>query len=434
MSVVLQALGLEAPGYQGRIVEAAYTSPLGQRIPFLFQDVSREWEKRTTKFDFNGLDGWYVADYGTSGRDYPLRCIFDGPDHDLIATAFEEGLAARGKGRLEHPLYGSFDVVPTGAVTRRNDLVGDVAASIIEVTFSTTLASIYPSSGPALPSEISAAVAGFNLAAALEFQGATTLSSALDQASGKATIRKGLKAVRNALGAVSGQTAAARREFDSRYRLINEGLDTLVGQPLLLAQQVSGLVQAPARALAGLQSKLEGYALLADKLFGLSSSGTGTSTATAGAARRARNDLRIADLFAMSAVGAVVLATVDEEYDSRPGALAAAESMVAQMDATVEWREGRFEELEEVDEGGAYQALQESVALNGGYLVAGSFDLPVELRLVTDRARTAVDLCAQLYGDVGDEALQFFLDSNRLSGAEILEIPKGRTVVHYRAV
>lgn len=433
MSVIAQALGIDAPGWQGRVKPAAYTSPFGTRIPFLFAEVSREYEKRTAKFEFNGLDGWYVTDNGVGGRDYPMRCIFEGADHDLIASSFEAGLIERGKGRLEHPLYGTFDVVPTGSITRRNDLVQSASETVIEVTFSTTLASIYPAVSGVPVDEIVAAIDGFNLAAALEFADVASLSSKLDQATGKATIKKALNAVRGTLRSVSDQTAASRRDFDSRFRLINDGLDVLVGQPLLLAQQINGLIQAPSRAVAGLGGKLTGYALLAERLFGISGPSSSSTVLIPKARRRAKTDFRIADLCALSAASGAILSVTEQEYGSRPAALSAADVVSTQLDSVISWREGQLETLEETDIGGAYQSLQQAAALSGGRLVDLSFELPAERRLVTERARTPVDLCAELYADLGDEQIQFFLDTNRLTGSEILEIPKGRTVVYYRA-
>ena len=78
----------------------------------------------------------------------------------------------------------------------------------------------------------------------------------------------------------------------------------------------------------------------------------------------------------------------------------------------------------------AYQQLQEAAALTAGFLVFISFSLKQERRLVLDRARTVIDLAAELYGSV-DDPLDFFIASNRLSGSEILELPIGREVVYY---
>ncbi len=83
-----------------------------------------------------------------------------------------------------------------------------------------------------------------------------------------------------------------------------------------------------------------------------------------------------------------------------------------------------------VDTGETYQQLQQSTALSAGFLVELSFTLAQERRIVLGRARTIIDLVAELYGEI-DTQLDFFIDTNDLSGDEILELPAGREVVYY---
>lgn len=427
-----QALGLisEPNGWQGRVKEGAYKSPSG--TPFYFEDVGRDTPLRTKAFDFVQINGSYIQQNGYGARSYPLRCIFSGLHHDLIATSFEAALLERGIGILEHPLYGTFDVVPVGTVARRNDLVTAANQSVVEITFSTTLAEIYPSGAGFPKSEILAALDAFNLAAALEFENQTTLTSKLDQASGKSTVRKVLGAVSSSLKSVSDQVYTARREYDSNYRAINEGLDVLIGQPLLLAQQIEGLILAPSRAAIGIRNRLSGYLALAQSLFTINT-GIKDGSQNESAKRANENDFAIADLSVLTSLAGSIGAVATATYKSRPEALAAALEIVSQTDAAITWREARLESLagSVVDTGGAYQAIQEAAALTGGYLVDLSFGLLAEKSMVTERARTPIDLCAQLYGSLDDDKLQLLIDTNNFTGSEILEIPKGRTVVWY---
>lgn len=83
-----------------------------------------------------------------------------------------------------------------------------------------------------------------------------------------------------------------------------------------------------------------------------------------------------------------------------------------------------------VDTGETYQALQESVALSTGFLVALSFTLVQERRFFLKRSRNYVELVAELYGTV-DDRLDFFINTNGLSGDEMIELPAGREIVYY---
>ena len=50
--------------WQDRIVEAAYTSPSGERLTFDYENVSKSVEKKTTAFEFPDADGTFVQDLG----------------------------------------------------------------------------------------------------------------------------------------------------------------------------------------------------------------------------------------------------------------------------------------------------------------------------------------------------------------------------------
>ena len=154
--------------WMDRLKEAAYISPSGTRYTFEFENVSNSRDKKTTNFEFPDVDGTYVQESGSAGRSFPLRCIFWGADYDLEAAEFDAALFEAGTGKLEHPIYGTVDVVPTGTVTRRDDLKTAANQAIIDVTFMSTIGLIYPSAQADPASEVLTAVAAFNTAQAAE--------------------------------------------------------------------------------------------------------------------------------------------------------------------------------------------------------------------------------------------------------------------------
>lgn len=448
-------LGLlgEGESWKDRLAEAAYTSPSGTRIKFSYGALTREFDKRTTAFDFAGVDNSYVQENGYGSRRYPMRCIFTGSNCDRIATAFEAALLESGVGKLEHPLYGTIDVVPFGTVTRRDDPIAEGNVSVVEVTFWTTTGAIYPRSQSHPQSEILAALDGFDVAAAQQFADAMDLASAVSKASAKASLKKFLRDVSAALEAASDKVAAVRRQFTDIQSQINFGMDVLIGQPLLLAQQVVNLVRAPGRALSGLTDRLDSYANLADRILASALGAPGDTLASGSefAARTTKiaNDFHLADLIASSAVagaiGAIVADPVDDsgpvqgaQVASRADALATADALLTMYDAVNAWRESGFDALGEQEQLGAYQldtgstyrALQAATALTAGYLLQVSFSLAPERAVELDRESTIVNMAAELYGDV-DEQLDFLINTNELTGTEILELPRGRRLVYY---
>lgn len=430
--------------WQDRVKAAAYSSPSGIRIPFAFTEVSRETTLRSTEFEFNGIDGAWIQQNGFGARKYPLTCLFSGAEHDRIATQFELALLERGVGQLEHPLYGTFAVVPTGTITRRNDLVTGNNQSVVEVTFSTTLASVYPSGVGYPRSEIEDSISDFELAAALQFATAAELSSSVSKANFKGTLKGVLSEVRALIEKYSGITSDARRAIAEDQAKLNEALDVLVGEPLKLAQQVVGLVLAPARMLQGLQSRLEGYGRMASGIAQLHSSTQGDSSAIPETVRGKRNEAYLVDLVTLTSTAGSVLSTVRSpsptgsgsiptKFKTRPEALQAADSVLAQLDTVITWRDQRLSDLGVLDTGTAYSTLRDAVTRAAGYLVESSFDLTPERRVVLERNRTILDLCAELYGSVSNERLDFLIASNDLTSDQIIELPRGTLIKYYAA-
>lgn len=430
--------------WEDRLREAAFTSPKTKtRIKFLYEDVERTTPINGTMFTFPGVNNAYVQRTGFGSREYPLRCIFSGPNHDKIATAFEAAVLEPGTGRLEHPLYGSIWVVPFGQITRNDMLKTAANQSIVEVTFYTTVGEIYPSSQPSGANEITAAIEGFDVAAAQSFSDGMSLISAVSRAASKATLRSYLLKVSSALKSVSDSVASVNRQFRDLQSSINLGMDILIGQPLLLARQISDLIKAPARALSGIESRLEGYARLATSIFGEASANPAERLASGSSLlerrQRITNDLHTSDLFVGNAVAGSILSTaVAGSFTTRPDAIAAALAIQEQFDAFVAWRDAGFSALDgvqeisatQIDGGGSLAALQDAAATAVGYLVQISFGLVPERRIVLDRGRTIIDLSAELYGDV-DSRLDLLINSNNLTGDEIFELPAGKIISYF---
>jgi prophage DNA circulation protein len=427
------------PSWKQRVKEAAYKSPSGTRLPFAFENVSRTIPLRSAEFQFPGVDNSYVQQNGISARRYPMLCFFWGPDHDRLADIFEGELMKPGVGQLEHPLYGTFDVVPFGEINRRDDLRDAANQSVVEVTFLTTTGAVYPSSPIAAKSEIQARIDEFKAQAAAQFEaGQGGLKKGITKdANLMAKVRGMLTKASKALSSVAAVNTAVTRDFRDAQSAINFGLDTLVGQPLQLAIQMQNMVTAPSRALAGIAQRLDAYHDLAQSV--VDSSGATAELAAGSEVNRVlqklTQDFQVEDLVATAAVVGSVSSAVNNTFATKSEALATAEAILAQLDEIVAWRDEAYENIGEsvtfvVDTGEAYQALLAAVSVAAGYLIQISFTLIPERRLTLDRARTVIDVCAQVYGTV-DGKLDFFIATNDFSGDELLELPAGTTVKYY---
>jgi len=411
--------------WQQRLREAAYTSPNGTRLTFDFEDVRREVDKKTTGFTFPDADGTFVQQNGRSGRRLPLRIFFWGDDYDLEAAAFDAALLENGVGRLEHPAYGQLDVVPFGTITQRDDLKTAANQAVFELTFWETINLVFPASLADPASEVLSAVSAYNTAAAEDFEGLTTLTSAVQTATFRNEYLALVGAAESGLQAIANEQDDVRQQFDAIVDSVTQGINVLVRDPLTLAFQTSLLIQAPARALSSIQARLDAYGNLATSII----SGE-DAIAESSADVRVSNAFHTDDLFASGYVTGSIVSVVNTSFQTKTAALSAAEVILTQFNNVQAWREANFSALLEIDTGGSYQRLQEAVALAAGLLVEISFSLKQERRFTLQHPRTMIDLTAELYGEV-DAQLDFFIDSNDLSGSEMIEIPRGREIVFY---
>lgn len=411
--------------WNDRLREAAYTSPSGVRLTFTYENVSKTVEKKTTAFEFPDANGTFVQDLGHAGRRYPMRLFFWGDDHDLEAKAFESSLLETGEGKLEHPLYGTVNVVPFGEIKTRDDLKTGANQSIMEVTFWSTIGLVYPTVQQDPAAAVLTAVDEYNDAVSQEFEDVTSLDSAVEQATFKNTYQSLLDSAQSNLQAIADVQENVQSQFNAIVDSINQGIDILVSTPLTLAFQTVQMIQSPARALTNIEARLSAYSDLANSLI----TGDG-AVVSPGLDSSISNDFHTNDLYVSTYVTGSVVSVLNNQFATKTEALEAAEAILQQLNDVTNWRDDNFESLGEVDAGSSYQKLQESVALTAGFLVKISFSLKQEFRVVLTRDRTIVDLAAELYGSVDDQ-LDFLISSNNLSGSEILEVPKGREIVYY---
>lgn len=411
--------------WNDRLREAAYTSPSGVRVTFDFEDVSRTVTKKTTGFDFPDADGTYVQDLGHSGRQYPLQVFFWGSNYDLAANLFEGALLERGIGKLEHPVYGVIDVIPFGAISRRDDLKTAANQAVVQVTFWETIGLIYPTSQEDPADSVITAVDEYNAAAAAEFAASTRLGTAVEQARFRSGYLALFSSVSGRLQALSKTGPKIKTQFDTISASITTSIDLLIAEPRTLAAQTTQFIQVVSRAKTDIDTRLTAYGDLAASILG-----TNGEPAVQGLDSQNSNDFHNRDLYAATYVTGGIISVVNTQFDTKTGALSAADTLLALFADWVAWHDDNFQSLGEVDAGSAYQQLQEAVALTAGFLVEISFDLKTERRITLDRERTIVDLAAELYGSVDDQ-LDFLINSNNLSGSEILELPRGREIVYY---
>ena len=414
--------------WQTRLREAAYTSPGGTRLTYLYERATEEYDQKGGAFQFASADGTYVQPLGVSSRRYPERIIVTGDNYDLEAEQWMNILGERGEGLLEHPVHGRKQVIPVGAIRRTEGIVEDANQAFIDVQFFVTTGLLYPNEQNDPTSQVVTAVAAADAAAAAQLAGAQYRATIVEQATFIDRLNSGLDTIRDNLQPIYDTVDTVQRQVEQVQDSINTAINVLVRDPIALAAQVQQLAALPARIVSQAGDRLDAYGNLVRQLTGSSDADNNPRPVRVLASSRA--DLYATDLVASSAAVSQALAVINTEYDNQPQAIDAAEQVLQTIDELSSWRDDSFEVTGEIDNGIAWQAAQAALALTAGAVIQIANDLRRERRVVLTSDRNIVELAYELYGSV-DDRLNDLINDNALAGDAVIEIPRGTEVVYY---
>lgn len=432
--------------WEDRITEAVYTSPSGQEFTGIFEDVSKKMIKKTTPFDFPDVDGTFVQDLGPSGRRYPMRWIFSGEDYDKTADKFDDAIEEKGPGVLQHPLYGTFDVVPFGEITRSDRLVSAANQAVYDITFYATIKIIFPISNLSASNAMGQGFSDFAGTASNAFDRGLSIVTANEITGFIASAKSGLRKIKKAMAKIAATTASIERAFNDLATIAEQTIETLVGGPLLIAAQLIALTRLPSQTIASIQAKLDAYNnLLTDLTSGPS------NQFTQGLDSQAGNAFLVNNLIASSAVLASIESTISPGVDdptaviftTRSQTIEAMESLDGSLTDFIDWSDTNREGLvlaalptrepgttDLIDTGEAYQDLTGVFSISQGRLTQIAFTALQERSVTLDRDRTFIDFSAEFYNQL-DPQYDFIIQSCNLTGIELFELKKGRVMVYY---
>lgn len=409
--------------WQERIGPASYTSPSGVKIPFLYENVSKQVDKHTTAFEFPDADGTFVQSLGRSGRRLPLRLMFSGEDYDIEANAFDEMLNEDGIGILEHPMYGTINVVPFGQIIRRDNLKTGGNQAIFEVTFFETNDLLFPLQVDSAAQDLQSAIDLYLASAPEEFEETIDQDLTEEKISLKDRYKSVKDAAKSGLQKVADVQEDIQQVFDTVNDAIDDAIEVFIADPLALAFQTGIMLQAPARSAALITDRLTAYG---DLLVGIFTNNVGTPSTDSQASNQFRSD----DLLASNLLMATATAVLNNEFETKTDALAAADVLLASLDEFTTWRDDNLVALGLIDAGNVYQKIIDGMSTAAGFLVQISFSLKQERSIVLTTAATPLELEARFYGTL-DTNLDFLINSNAFVGDELFEVPIGRRVVYY---
>jgi prophage DNA circulation protein len=402
--------------YLDRLRDLVYTSPSGATFRPSWSSVERSGGRKVSVTELPLREFPDVQDLGTSARKYPLTVYFDGSAYDETADAFARALAERGRASLSHPRWGDLSVICIAWSQTESfvDGMGRAAFTLDLVeapepqalTASTdTAAAIQAAADSAATTTTSETSAGQIVA-----KNAPTLAKI------KANVLRGVRSIRTGIASIVGVVDSVRREIDEAATEIEATIDTLILDPLVLAQSVVGLARLPALAVAGTKAKVAGYSnIISDLASRFSKTESGPAAADA--------------LTLSSTLTALLESASTGDLSSRDDAVTTAEL------ASAAYAQALAALMSAERDSGLYldpallQALAELEARGSRYLLTSAYSLPVGRTLVLEGERTPLDLAAELYGS--PESLDRLIADNGLSGDALLVIPRGTEIRYY---
>lgn len=436
------------------IGEAAYTSPGGTRMAFNYSaQVERTTPLKTAENVFPDVDGAEIQSLGLGGRKFPMTAIFSGADCLKDADAFEELLCERGYGQLEHPIYGKHTVVPTGEISRSDDLVGGLNESRVKITFSETLAARpFPETEVAAEDALNAAMDGYEDSAAVAFTDIIETGTIDDELQLQGVLKtqsdtlfKGISSLAKKAKDVQNAIQQKVNDFKTEIAQWTGAVDELASNALGIATVLIKTARLPSEIAIGAMAKIEGYssiikdivanvkkdpigakavanqyaatstvlgALVASMGFGVAKSASAAASGTAGSGGNS----------ASASAGGFV---------SRAEVFASADAVAEQFETYKQYMDAQTAKDAFVDTGESYAALLDTVVAAVQVMQAAAFELPMARTVRLTRDRQLLELLAEFYGADGFSRLDQFIADNALTADEIVLLPMGREVTYY---
>jgi prophage DNA circulation protein len=379
-----------------------------------------------------GLNGVYYRDLGFDGRDYPVSCVFDGPDHDRDAQNFIRTLlesALDNPGILEHPVEGVKQVVvDSGRVIEHP--TEDAAETIVEVLFQEqTLPPEVEQNAPTVSTQKQ--FSALSDSASSDFAGL----SFIDTANGRLSAVKAATANINKISETMSSVARGNSQVITQINLIQDdilrNIDTLVKAPATLADQAQALVGTIRNIPGNLQAKIAGW----KELYEGTRSPDGELLAPNGVNR---NALSNRELTCTACVGNMLLA-IAEESDSFTSSLDAlntleeVQALRADLEAFLAEQQSAYDESliqdQYISQSETLDQMATLAQIAGNAVRAAVPQIGARVSVVLPRDHNVLTLCWTYYESIDDPLPDQVIDTNRLDISGIVLLKKGTEIL-----
>ncbi len=406
--------------YTERLRELKYTSPSGKKFTLLFDELSRTGGKKAPVSEFPGQNQGAVQDLGELTGTFPITCYIAGLDYDTEADRFWNALAESGAGKLDHPRWGTINVLPSTR-EQSEQFVDGAGRAVFTITFIRTDDTVfdYPKSSIVADDQITADAdaAADGITSALEGE---TITDVREKAGLKENVLSTLATVTGIIGTVTAFSDDLRETVDGTVNEITREIDTLIASPALLMESLLKLYRIPARIVTDVTEKVKAYKTIY----------TGLAT---GFVETTKEYGEMFGIIASAQLQGIAIASAESTLTGRIPTRTQAGEVV---DGLTGLYSDVVATIEEIETAGDFTVDYETTRLtlqtvfrSVGNLIDRALSLPTERILTLDRNITPIQLAWELYGDL--ERLDELIEYNNLQGENILLIPRETEVRWY---
>lgn len=406
--------------YTDRLRELKYTSPSGKKFTLLFDGLSRTGGKKAPVSEFPGQNQGAVQDLGELTGTFPITCYIAGLDYDTEADRFWNALAESGAGKLDHPRWGTINVLPSTR-EQSEQFVDGAGRAVFTITFIRTDDTVfdYPKSFIVPDDQITADAdaAADGITATLEGKAITDVR---EKAGLKENVLSTLDTVTGIIGTVTAFSDDLRETIDGTVNEIIREIDILIASPQLLMESLLKLYRLPARVVTDVTEKVKAYKTIYISL----ANGFAETTKEYG---------EMFGIIASAQLQGVAIATAESTLNGNiPTRTQAGEivdgltGLYSDIIVTIEAIEtaGNFT----VDYETTRLTLQ-TVSRSVENLIDRALSLPTERILKLEKDVTPLQFAWELYGDL--DRLDELIEYNNLLSDNILLIPRNTEVRWY---
>lgn len=380
---------------------------------------NKGFEFNVAEFEYIDVEGTYVPRKKRKGRRFILELYFQGEDHLQTVEAFEKSSLDPNPWKVSHPLYGQLTVQPMSVTF--DDEIASYTKVVIPVV-ETIVVSLPQST-----------VSAKDVIAEKKLITDEALTdSYISDVKPKTKDYQAIKA--NANTAYQNTVKKIKTTLDNEaylnsFNTANRFIDQVTKDPLDIMRQVQKLISAPALFADSVRNRLN---TLISQFNALRSTLAGALTFPA--KKLYENNM---GTIISSLCQAAVTNITPEDYSNRGLVVSSIELLVASYNQYIEDISGlqaangsapnNF-----IPNGSAMQLLSQLIT----YTIANLFEIASQSKqersYLVPNDTTWVNLAKRFYGlKTDDSTISLLIEQNNVGPAEILLVPKGKTVVYY---